>query len=81
MTLLVEKLQVYTDKNTEVFVEGSEVKGFRIGNITVVTHIYLGQTLPAGSVHEKESFDFKGVDCILLHSEAFAAVFNHAPQM
>lgn len=79
LTLLAEHLKVYTDKNTQVFVEGSETVGFRIGNITVLSHIFLGQSFPAGSLHEKEAYDFAGKEVLLIHSEAFAAVFNRVP--
>lgn len=81
LTLLVEVLKVYTDKNTEVFVEGSEVQGFRVGNITILSHPFLGQKFPAGSLHEKKDYDFSKFECVIMHSEAFAVVFNQAPSM
>lgn len=79
LTLMVENLKVFTDKNTEVFIEGSEVKGFRTGNITVLAHPFMGQDFPAGSLHEKKAYDFTKLECVIMHSEAFAVAFNHAP--
>lgn len=79
LTLLVEHIKVFTDKAIEMQMTGSEVTALRVGNQTVMAHPFLGQTFPAGSLHERKAYDFAKVHCITMHSEAFAMAFNRAP--
>lgn len=81
LSLLVETAKVFTDKTVEMFMEGSEVKALRVGTQTIVSHPFLGQTFPAGSLHERKAYDFAKVHCISMHSEAFALAFNAVPSM